>query len=154
MGQSFQLEFPSTSTLLLCQASCRVYPHFLCWQLQERWTPGGVTWGAQPRNLSRGKTAGRLDEDLGGICRRTKWWVCKKEQTHTEDVKPRSKEGHLQNTPCPQHTERTTASSPAPGELLASFESMWWPCRSSSLPRSALCHDCKHEDGSLFQKAA
>lgn len=67
--------------------------------------------------------AGHLYEDLGDICRRTKWWMCKTEQTHTEDVKLRGKEGHRQNTPSQQHT-----GSPTPVELLASFESVWSPC--------------------------
>lgn len=54
--------------------------------------------------------------------------MCKKEQAHIEDVKLRSKEGHLQNTPYQQHTERTTTRSPAPVELVASSESVSQPC--------------------------
>lgn len=65
--------------------------------------------------------------------------MCKKEQTHTEDVKLRGKEGHLQNTPSQQHTERTTTRSPAPVELLAGFESVWQPCEAYKLLALQIC---------------
>lgn len=121
MGQTFQLEFPSSPTLLLCQASCRVYTYTYTFSVLT------VTWAMSSRCSDTGCIDSALEqggncntfikEDLGDICRRTKWWTGKKEQIHTENMKLRGKEGHLQNTPCQQHTERTTARSPAPVEL-------------------------------------
>lgn len=140
----------SWKALLLCQASYTVHIYIYIYSVLA------VTWAVSSKRSDTGCIASALEQggDRRTFIRRFGWPmqednildVWKRAKYEAERKRGSSSKHPLSTT----HREDNCTVSCSSGVSCGGLGRL----RSSSLPRAALCHDCKNKDGALFQKAA